>query len=46
MYILTSGTVEEIVHRILTEKQDLAVSTVVSSRKLEIENEVLESVIK
>lgn len=40
---LSSGTVEEIVHRILTEKQELASSIIVSSRKLEIENEVLES---
>lgn len=43
---LTSGTVEEIVHRILTEKQELASSIIVSSRKLEIENEVLESVFR
>ncbi|GAK41826.1 hypothetical protein TCA2_4318 [Paenibacillus sp. TCA20] len=40
---LSSGTVEEIVHRILSEKQELASSIIVSSRKLEIENEVLES---
>lgn len=40
---LSSGTVEEIVHRILSEKQELASSIIVSSRKLEIEDEVLES---
>ncbi|WP_052723848.1 DEAD/DEAH box helicase [Paenibacillus wulumuqiensis] len=36
-----NGTVEEIVHRILTDKQEVASSVIVSSRKLNIEDEVL-----
>ncbi|NGZ74081.1 DEAD/DEAH box helicase [Saccharibacillus alkalitolerans] len=39
--ITKNGTVEEIVHRLLTEKQDMASSVIVSSRKLDIESEVL-----
>ncbi|MCR2807717.1 DEAD/DEAH box helicase [Paenibacillus soyae] len=39
--VLRSGTVEQIVHRILSEKQELASSIVVSSRKLDVENEVM-----
>lgn len=41
--ILKSGTVEQIVHRILGEKQELASSIIVSSRKLDVENEVMAS---
>ncbi|WP_084064669.1 DEAD/DEAH box helicase [Paenibacillus stellifer] len=35
------GTVEEIVHKLLTDKQEMASSVIVSSRKLNIEDEVL-----
>ncbi|MCA0757008.1 DEAD/DEAH box helicase [Paenibacillus sp. N4] len=42
--ILKSGTVEQIVHRILSEKQELASSIVVSSRKLDVETEVMASI--
>ncbi len=41
---LKSGTVEQIVHRILSEKQELASSIVVSSHKLDMENEVMASI--
>ncbi|WP_261303991.1 DEAD/DEAH box helicase [Paenibacillus andongensis] len=40
--VLKQGTVEEIVHRILSEKQELASSIIVSSRKLDLENEILQ----
>jgi SNF2 family DNA or RNA helicase len=38
------GTVEEIVHRILTEKQNLASSIIVSSKKINFEDEVLRGI--
>lgn len=38
------GTVEEIVHRILSEKQEMASSIIVSSKKLSIEDEVLKGI--
>lgn len=40
---LSNGTVEEIVHRILEEKQHLAYSIIVPSKKMELEKEVLEA---
>ncbi|MGQ7890670.1 DEAD/DEAH box helicase [Paenibacillus sp. WC2504] len=40
--VLKQGTVEEIVHRILSEKQELASSIIISSRKLDLEKEVLQ----
>lgn len=42
--MLKDGTVEEIVHRILTGKQDLASSIIVSSRSLDMEDEIMVSV--
>jgi SNF2 family DNA or RNA helicase len=39
--ILREGTVEQIVHRILVEKQELASSVIVPSKKVRIEDEVL-----
>jgi superfamily II DNA or RNA helicase len=41
---LKAGTVEQIVNRILSEKQDLASSIIVSSRTLDLENEVMAKV--
>lgn len=38
------GTVEEIVHQLLTEKQEMASSIIVSSRNLNIEEEVLKGI--
>ena len=38
------GTVEEIVHQLLTEKQEMASSVIVSSRKLNIEEEILNGI--
>jgi len=38
-----NGTVEEIVHRILMEKQELATNVIVSSKKVNIEEEILRS---
>ncbi|CAM3424653.1 MULTISPECIES: DEAD/DEAH box helicase [Paenibacillus] len=38
------GTVEEIVHQLLTEKQEVASSVIVSSRKMNIEEEVLRGI--
>jgi SNF2 family DNA or RNA helicase len=37
------GTVEEIVHKILMEKQALATNVIVSSKKINIEDEILRS---
>jgi SNF2 family DNA or RNA helicase len=39
--ILKEGTVEQIVHRILQEKQELASSVIVPSKKIKIEDEIL-----
>jgi SNF2 family DNA or RNA helicase len=39
--ILREGTVEQIVHGILVEKQELASSVIVPSKKVRIEDEVL-----
>ncbi|QCT01572.1 DNA/RNA helicase [Paenibacillus algicola] len=39
-----NGTVEEIVHQLLTDKQDMASSVIVSSRKLNIEEEILKGI--
>ncbi|MGE8021672.1 DEAD/DEAH box helicase [Peribacillus frigoritolerans] len=38
---MAKGTVEEIVHRILTDKQSLATNVITSSKKMNIEDEVL-----
>lgn len=38
------GSVEEIVHRILSEKQEMASSVIVSSKKLSVEDEVLKGI--
>lgn len=38
------GTVEEIVHRLLSDKQEMASSVIVSSRKLSVEDEVLKTI--
>lgn len=40
----TSGTVEEIVHRILLEKQSLATSIIVPSQQVEIEKNIMNNV--
>ncbi|WP_264928293.1 DEAD/DEAH box helicase [Paenibacillus sp. LS1] len=42
--ITKKGSVEEIVHRILSEKQEMASSVMVSSKKLSIEHEVLKGI--
>ncbi|SDT09300.1 Superfamily II DNA or RNA helicase, SNF2 family [Paenibacillaceae bacterium GAS479] len=42
--VLHSGTVEQIMHRIISDKQELATSIVVSSDKLDIQNDVMENV--
>jgi superfamily II DNA or RNA helicase len=39
--VLKEGTVEQIVHRILQEKQELASSVIVPSKKIRIEDEIL-----
>lgn len=39
--LLKEGTVEQIVHRILQEKQELASSVIVPSKKIKIEEEIL-----
>jgi hypothetical protein len=39
--LLREGTVEQIVHRILGEKLELATSVIVPSKKINIEDEVL-----
>jgi SNF2 family DNA or RNA helicase len=39
--VLKEGTVEQIVHRILLEKQELASSVIVPSKKINIEEEIL-----
>ncbi|WP_165820930.1 DEAD/DEAH box helicase [Pueribacillus theae] len=39
--IFASGTVEEIVHRVIEEKKDLASSVIVPSKKLDLEKEIL-----
>lgn len=38
------GTVEEIVHQLLTDKQEMASSVIVSSRKINIEDEILKGI--
>ncbi|XEC95690.1 DEAD/DEAH box helicase [Paenibacillus tarimensis] len=42
--VLNSGTVEEIIHRIIGDKQQLASSIVVSSVQWDVQNEVMASV--